>query len=131
MSNLIMSDASVIAVQVVSVSGSTTEANDVTNTAAKRSSVTGKHTFPSADPYSKDRHLMSFVRKRVDSVTNKQIESGVNLTCWGSNHPSVTAVDRYDGVHALFCAIYGVSAAMDAGTKARLDKYFAGGNLFS
>jgi len=131
MSNLIMSDASAIAVQVVSVSGTTTEANDVTSTAAKRTSVTGKHTFPTADPYSKDRHLMSFVRKRVDSVTNKQIESGVNLTCWGSNHPSVTAADRYDGVHALFTAIYGVSAAMDAPTKARLDKYFAGGNLFS
>lgn len=131
MSNLNLSDASVLVVQVVSVSGATTEANDVTSTAAKRTSVTGKHTFPTADPYSKDRHLMSFVRKRVDSVTNKQIESGVNLTCWGSNHPSVTAVDRYDGVHALFSAIYGISTAMDASAKARLDKFFAGANLFS
>jgi len=131
MSTLIMSDAGVVTFQVVSVNGASSEANDVASVAAKRTSVIGKHTFPSADPYSKDRHLMSFVRKRVDSVTNKQIESGTNLTVWGSNHPSVTAADRYDGIHAIFTAIYGLATAMDAPTKARLDKLFAGGNLFS
>lgn len=131
MSNLIMSDASVVLVQVISQSGATIEAVDVASTVSKRTTITGKHTFPSADPYSRDRHLQGFSRKRVDLATNKQVECGANLTCFASNHPSITAADRYDSVHAIFTAIYGTSAAMDAPTKARLDKMFAGGNLFS
>lgn len=131
MGTLVMSDATTKTVLLISQNGLTADFVDVAATQANRLSFTGKHTLASSDPYSKSRDLQSVLRKRVDTVTNKQIEVGANLTVWSSNHPNITQADKYDVIHALFCAIYGTSAAMDAGTKARVDKLFAGVNVIS
>lgn len=131
MGTLIMSDASVKTVLLISQNGLTADFVDVAATQANRLTFTGKHTLASSDPYSKSRDLQSVTRKRVDTVTNRQIEVGANLTVWSSNHPNITAADKYDVIHGLFCAIYGTTAAMDAGTKGRIDKLFAGVNLVS
>lgn len=131
MSTLIMNDASTKTVQIISVTGLNTEGVDVGNTPAVKLSVSGKHTLPSSDPYSRDRHLMGVIRRRVDSTTLKQVEVGCNFTVWSSNHPSIVAADKYDVIWAIICAVNGVVTAMDAPTKARIDKLFAGANLFS
>lgn len=131
MSTLTMSDASVVTVATIGVSGLNTQLVDVASTQAKRLEAAGKHTLASSDPYSKDRHLQSIVRKRVDAATNRQIEVGCNLTVWSSNHPNILAADKYDVVWALVCAITGAATAMDASTKGRLDKLFAGVNLYN
>lgn len=131
MSTLIMNDATTKTVAVIGVSGLNTQGVDVAATQAQRLECAGKHTLASSDPYSRDRHLQSIVRKRVDAVTNKQIEVGCNLTVWSSNHPNITASDKYDVIWALITAVNGVTTAMDAATKARIDKLFAGVNLFS
>lgn len=131
MSTLIMNDATSKNVAVISVAGLTTLAVDVAATQANRLECTGKHTLASSDPYSRDRHLFSIVRKRVDTVTNKQIEVGCNLTVWSSNHPNILAADKYDVIAAVVNAVIGTTAAMDAATKLRIDKLFAGVNLFS
>lgn len=129
MGTLIMSDAGTKTVMRISQNGLTADLVDVASTQAERLTFTGKHTLASSDPYSKSRDLQSLVRKRVDSITNRQVEVGANLTVWSSNHPSIVAKDKYDVIHGLFCAIYGFTAAMDAGTKARIDKLFAGANV--
>lgn len=131
MSTLVMNDATVKTVAVIGVTGLTTQLVDIAATQAARLEAVGKHTLATSDPYSKDRHLQSITRKRVDTVTNRQIEVGCNLTVWSSNHPNITAADKYDVVWAMVCAINGVSTAMDASTKGRIDKLFAGVNLFN
>lgn len=131
MGTLIMSDATTKTVLLISQAGLTADFVDVAATQANRLSFTGKHTLASSDPYSKSRDLQSVVRKRVDTVTNKQIEVGANLTVWASNHPNITQADKYDVIHGLFTAIYGLTTAMDAGTKSRVDKLFAGVNVIS
>jgi len=131
MSTLVMNDATLKTVQVISVSGLSTGAVDIAATQANRLECAGKHTLASSDPYSRDRHLFSVMRKRVDTVTNKQIEVGCNLTVWSSNHPNIVAADKYDVIWAIVTAVNGVTTAMDAGTKLRIDKLFAGANLFS
>lgn len=131
MGTLVMSDATTKNVLLISQNGLTADFVDVSATQANRLSFTGKHTLASSDPYSKSRDLQSVVRKRVDTTTNRQIEVGANLTVWSSNHPNITQADKYDVIHAVFCAIYGLSTAMDAATKGRVDKLFAGVNLIS
>lgn len=131
MGSLIMSDATVKTVSMISMNGLSAEFVDVAANQANRLQFAGKHTLASSDPYSKSRDLQSVVRKRVDTTTNRQIEVGVNLTVWSSNHPNILASDKYDVIHALYCAIYGVSTAMDAPTKGRIDRLFAGVNLVS
>lgn len=131
MSTLVMNDATTKNIAVISVSGLTAQGVDVAATQALRLEVAGKHTLASSDPYSRDRHLMSVVRKRVDVTTNKQIEVGCNLTVWSSNHPNIVATDKYDVIWAIVTAVNGVATAMDAATKSRIDKLFAGVNLFS
>lgn len=131
MSTLVMNDATVKTVAVIGVNGLTTQLVDISATQANRLEAVGKHTLATSDPYSKDRHLQSISRKRVDTVTNRQIEVGCNLTVWSSNHPNILATDKYDVVWALVCAINGTAAAMDASTKGRIDKLFAGVNLFN
>lgn len=129
MSSLIMNDATVKQMAVISVQGLTTEGVDVASTQANRLTAGGKHTLASSDPYSRDRHLQSVVRKRVDTVTNKQIEVGCNLTVWASNHPNILQSDKYDVIWAIVSAITGGAAAMGADTKSRIDKLFSGVNL--
>jgi len=129
MSTLIMNDATTKTVSIISSAGLTTLGVDVASTPAVRLEVSGKHTLASSDPYSRDRHLMGVVRKRVDTLTSKQIEVGCNFTVWSSNHASITAADKYDVVWAIITAINGVTTAMDASTKARIDKLFAGVNI--
>lgn len=131
MSALIMSDASSVTIQVIGISGLNTTGVDIAATQAKRLEIAGKHTLASSDPYSRDRHLQSVVRKRVDATTNKQVEVGCNLTVWSSNHPAITASDKYDVIAAVVNSIIGTTAALDAATKLRIDKLFAGANLFS
>lgn len=131
MSALIMSDASSVTIQVIGISGLNTTGVDIAATQAKRLEIAGKHTLASSDPYSRDRHLQSVVRKRVDVTTNKQVEVGCNLTVWSSNHPAITALDKYDVIAAVVNSIIGTTAALDAATKLRIDKLFAGANLFS
>lgn len=131
MSTLIMNDATTKTIQVISAQGLNTLAVDVASTGALRLEVAGKHTLASSDPYSRDRHLIGVVRKRVDATTLKQIECGCNITAWSSNHPSIVAADKYDAIWAAVCSITGVTTAMDAATKLRIDKFFAGANLFS
>lgn len=131
MGTLIMSDATTKTVLQISQNGLTADFVDVAATQANRLSFTGKHTLASSDPYSKSRDLQSIVRKRVDTVTNRQIEVGANLTVWASNHPNITQADKYDVIHSLFASIYGLTTAMDAPTKSRIDKLFAGVNVIS
>lgn len=131
MSNLIMSDASAVTIQVIGVSGLNTTGVDIAATQAKRLEIAGKHTLASSDPYSRDRHLQSIVRKRVDATTNKQVEVGCNLTVWSSNHPAIVAADKYDVIAAIVNLVTGNTTALDAATKLRIDKLFAGANLFS
>lgn len=130
MSTLVMNDATVKNIAAIGFTGLNTQSVDIAATQANRLEATGKHTLATSDPYSKDRHLQSVVRKRVDPVTNRQIEVGCNLTVWSSNHPNILATDKYDVVWAIVCAVNGVSTAMDASTKGRIDKLFAGVNLF-
>ena len=130
MSTLVMNDATVKTIAAIGFSGLNTQLVDIAATQANRLEAAGKHTLATNDPYSKDRHLQSITRKRVDGMTNRQIEVGCNLTVWSSNHPNITAADKYDVVWAIVCAINGVATAMDASTKGRIDKLFAGVNLF-
>lgn len=131
MSTLIMSDATTVTVQVIGHNGLNTSGVDIAATQAKRLEIAGKHTLASSDPYSRDRHLQSVVRKRVDATTNKQVEVGCNLTVWSSNHQAITSADKYDVIWAILQSLTGGVTAMDAGTKLRIDKLFAGANLFS
>lgn len=130
MSTLVMNDATVKTIAAIGFSGLNTQLVDISATQANRLEASGKHTLATSDPYSKDRHLQSITRKRVDGATNRQIEVGCNLTVWSSNHPNISAADKYDVVWAIVCAINGVATAMDASTKGRIDKLFAGVNLF-
>lgn len=129
MSTLIMSDATSKTLAKIAQSGLSTSYVDVAANQANRLECAGKHTLASSDPYSRDRHLMSVVRKRVDTATNKQIEVGCNLTVWSSNHPNITATDKYDVIAATINAFMGTNAALDAATKSRIDQLFAGANL--
>lgn len=131
MSTLVMSDATTLTIQVIGVTGLNTIGVDVAATQAKRLEIAGKHTLASSDPYSRDRHLQSVVRKRVDVTTNRQIEVGCNLTVWSSNHPGIVAADKYDVIAAIINQVTGSVTALDAATKLRIDKLFAGANLFS
>lgn len=129
MGTLVMSDATTKTVSLVAQTGLTSQLVAIDNTPALRVSFTGKHTLSTSDPYSKSRDLQSVVKQRVDNVTNKQIEVGCNLTVWASNHPSITALDRYDVIAALLNAILGTNTALDSATKARIDKLYASVNL--
>jgi phosphoribosylaminoimidazole (AIR) synthetase len=129
MSTLIMADATTKSVQLISQSGLNAMGVDVAATPTERLIAEGKHTLASQDPYSKDRHLSSVVRQRVDTLTSKRIEVGCNITVWSSNHPSITSTDKYDVIWASICAITGETAEMDAATKLRIDKHFAGANI--
>lgn len=129
MGTLILSDATTKTMAMVAQTGLTAQSVAIDNTPAMRLSFTGKHTLSSSDPYSKSRDLQSVVKQRVDPTTNKQIEVGCNLTVWASNHPNITAIDRYDVIAALLNAILGTSTALDSATKARIDKLYAAVNL--
>jgi hypothetical protein len=131
MSTLVMSDATTKTIQVIGVTGLTTQCVDIGSTQANRLECVGKHTLASSDPYSRDRHLFSVLRKKVDTTTNRQIEVGCNMTVWSSNHPNILLADKYDVIWAMVCAVNGTATAMDAPTKSRIDKLFAGANLFN
>lgn len=130
MSTLIMNDATTKTMAVISQNGLTADLVDVAAAPALRLTAQGKHTLAGASATSRDRHLQSVVKRRVDATTGAQLEAGCNLTVWSSNSATITAADKYDVIWGIVCAINGVTTAMDAGTKSRVDKLFAGVNLF-
>lgn len=124
-----MADASVKTVNLASQQGFVSLYRDISSTSALKLEAQQKHTLASADAFSQDRHLISVVRKRNDVTVSKEALAGCNLTIYKSNHSLIVASDVYDVVNAVLSAFTGVTAIMDAATKARVDKFIAGTSL--
>lgn len=125
MANIYMSDASTKTVNLASQQGFVSMFRDIASTSAVKLELTQKHTLAGSDAFSQDRHLLSVVRKRVDSLVSKEAVVGANLTVYKSNHSLVTATDIYDVVNAVLAVFTQSTVAMSAATKAQIDKFVA------
>lgn len=125
MATIYMSDATTKTVNLASQQGFVSMYRDIASNTAVKLELSQKHTLAGSDAFSQDRHLITVVRKRVDSLVSKEAVVGANFTVYKSNHSLVTATDVYDVVNAVLSVFTQSSTAMSAGTKAQIDKFVA------
>lgn len=125
MATIYMSDATTKTVNLASQQGFVSMYRDIASNTAVKLELSQKHTLAGSDAFSQDRHLITVVRKRVDSLVSKEAVVGANFTVYKSNHSLITATDVYDVVNAVLAVFTQSSTAMSAGTKAQIDKFVA------
>lgn len=129
MATIYMSDATTKTVNLASQQGFVSMFRDIASTSAIKLELSQKHTLAGADSFSQDRHLISVVRKRVDSLVSKEAVVGANFTIYKSNHSLITALDVYDVVNAVLSIFTQSTVAMSGGTKGVIDKFVASTSL--